>query len=238
MRWQSAWASWVIVSAFAMGFVQTAEAQTARVQGIIKQAMQLTPRTADGEKIYVQHCASCHGRNAQGDPKTVTPALAGQVSSYLIKQLADMGDADRVVAEMHRLMARPDLGAPQALRDLATYLGGLPRLRTPETGDGRRLVVGERIYRRVCRDCHGASGQGDFPKMIPALRGQHFSYLRMQTRQMALGHRYSVDVEVIELLEALTLDELSAVSDYASRLKYADADDAIALAAYGVSLSR
>jgi cytochrome c553 len=220
-----------------------AHAQTERVQGMITEAIRLQPHPADGARMYAAHCVECHGRDAQGNASTVTPALAGQVLSYLLKQLADMSDADRPVQEMHRLMARPELHKLQSLRDIATYLNSLRPVANPEVGDGARLADGERIYNSVCLECHGPRGLGNHEKLIPALRGQHYSYLLMQSRQMAVGHRYSIDVEVIELLEALTFEELTAVSDYISRLRSKRSeDDAVARAflaqGYGKSRNR
>jgi hypothetical protein len=40
----------------------------------------------------------------------------------------------------------------------------------------------------------------------------------MQSRRLAVGHRYSVPVEVIQVLEKLPFDQLTAIADYTSRL--------------------
>jgi cytochrome c553 len=205
-----------------------AHAQSKRVIGVISLALALEPDRAHGQQIYAKHCATCHGRGGEGNPEAVTPILSGQVLTYLLKQLADMSEADRDVTEMHRLMARPELGTPQSLRDVATFLNSLAVTTVPQRGDGGRLLVGERIYKSACLSCHGKEAEGDFASAVPALRGQHYSYLMMQVRQMAVGHRYSVDPEVIGLLEALSRDELSAVSDYLSRLKLHGGDKTIA----------
>jgi cytochrome c553 len=148
----------------------------------------------------------------------VAPALAGQVASYLVKQLADLVEGYRDLPEMHRQVARADLVTPQAMHDLAAFLSALPPLTDPQLGDGRQLVLGGRIYKSVCADCHGTGGEGDARSRTPALRGQHYSYLLRQVRQLAAGHRYSVDISVIVVLEALTLDQLTAVTDFISRL--------------------
>lgn len=197
---------------------RVAQAQSKRVIAVMSLALALEPDRAHGERIYAEHCATCHGRGGQGNPDTVTPVLSGQVLTYLLKQLADMSEADRDVTEMHRLLARPELSTPQSLRDVATFLSSLARTATPQMGDGGRLLVGERIYKSTCLSCHGKEADGDFAGAVPALRGQHYSYLLMQLRQMAVGHRYSVSPEVIALFEALSRDELAAVSDHLSRL--------------------
>ena len=70
------------------------------------------------------------------------------------------------------------------------------------------LRNGKALYRKFCVSCHGGS----------ALQRQHYSYLLMQMRQLAVGHRYTVDIEIIQTLEALPFDYLTAIADYASRL--------------------
>lgn len=207
----------VIASALAL-CGRSASAQVSRGEEIIERALALKPDSVEGGRLYRKHCSGCHGRNAYGDSNTVTPALAGQVTSYLIKQLADLVEGYRELPEMHRQVARTELATPQAMHDLAAFLSALPPLTGPQLGDGKQLVLGGRIYKAICADCHGARGEGDDRRQIPALRGQHYSYLLRQARQLATGHRYSVDLSVIMLLEALSLDQLTAVVDFISRL--------------------
>jgi cytochrome c553 len=104
------------------------------------------------------------------------------------------------------------------LSDLATYLRGLPLNPQPELGDGKNLAEGQRAYKGLCAFCHGANGEGNEKHATPALQRQHYSYLLMQSRRLAVGHRYSVPVEVIEVLEKLPFDQLTAIADHASRL--------------------
>ena len=40
----------------------------------------------------------------------------------------------------------------------------------------------------------------------------------MQSRRLAVGHRYSVPVEVIKVLEDLPFEQMTAIADYVSRL--------------------
>jgi cytochrome c553 len=197
---------------------RSASAQLDRVEETIERALALKPDPSDGERLYRKHCSACHGRKAEGKSHTVVPALAGQVAPYLIKQLADLVEGYRDLPEMHRQVARADLVTPQAMHDLAAFLSALPPPTEPQLGDGKQLVLGGRIYKSVCADCHRAGGEGDDRSRTPALRGQHYSYLLRQARQLAAGHRYSVDISVLVLLEALSLDQLTAVADFISRL--------------------
>jgi len=212
------WVLLLVVTAVLALCGRSASAQTNRVEEIIERALALKPDLADGADLYRRHCATCHGRKAYGDSGTVTPALAGQRTPYLIKQLADVTEGHRQLPEMHRQLARTDLSTPQALRNIATYLNELPTLAHPEIGDGKRLELGERIYKSACAECHGERGEGISANIAPAVRGQHYSYLLMQARRLAEGHRYSVDFSVIALLELLSVDQLTAVADFMSRL--------------------
>jgi len=229
--WHSFWL-WLTVAltlAVLILWGHSAAAQTERGSEIIDRALTLQPDNEDGAAMYKQLCASCHGKNAVGDPKTVTPALAGQLQHYLIKQLVDFAEGDRTAPEMHRLVATKRLTTPQAMRNLASYLSGLPSNNKPQLGDGKQLARGKRVYEVSCAECHGTNGEGDELDGVPTLHGQHYSYLLMQMRSLAVGHRYSVDVDVIADLEALSFDELTAVADYTSRLPTQPAESIAAL---------
>ena len=135
-----------------------------------------------------------------------------------MRQDRDFAEGDRNEPEMHRVVARQQLSTPQAIRDVSTYLNNLPANPRPEVGDGKDLAMGRRFYDGLCAFCHGKTGEGNEQHATPALQRQHYSYLLMQSRRLAVGHRYSVPIVVIEILEKLPFDTLTAVSDYASRL--------------------
>jgi len=199
-------------------FTRTAAAQTERGIALIEQTLAARPDKGHGARLYRELCSSCHGKKAHGSASSVTPSLAGQVRLYLIKQLVDFAEGDRTEPEMHRVVALQQLSTPQALSDVATFLADLPANPRPELGDGTALVAGKRYYDGLCAFCHGPQAQGNAGRATPALSRQHYSYLLMQSRRLAVGHRYSVPIEVIEVLEKVSFDELRAIADYASRL--------------------
>jgi cytochrome c553 len=212
--------SGVAIGCVAWLFLGTpASAQTERGMDIMEEALALQPDMHNGARLYRSHCVSCHGRRARGDANKVVPALAGQLPTYSIKQLADVGEGLRTAPEMHRTVARKALTTPNALRDVTAYLGTLPPNPEPERGDGKQLALGKRGYEGLCAFCHGARGEGDEEHATPALRGQHYSYLLAQTRLIAAGHRYAVDIGIADTIGVLPYDYLTAIADYASRLQ-------------------
>jgi cytochrome c553 len=218
--WHSFWL-WVSVAIAVLVLAlvtRSAAAQTERGTEIIERALAAEPQPRDGARIYRERCASCHGSTAHGSADPVTPSLAGQQALYLIKQMVDFAEGDRTAPEMHRIVALKELSTPQAIRDVSSYLNLLPGNPQPETGDGRNLAVGKRYYEGLCAYCHGRRGEGNEQHATPSLQRQHYSYLLMQSRRLAVGHRYSVPVEVIDALEQVPFDTLMAIADYVSRL--------------------
>lgn len=224
-RWT--WESWpyfawlaaivLLLIAILIMWSTSAAAQTRRAEQTIRQTLALRPDPANGAQLYARHCASCHGALALGNAEFVVPALAGQLDVYLIKQLVDVAESDREVPEMHRVLARAELISPQAIRDVTTFISGLKPNASNELGPGRDAVRGDTLYLAKCAACHGDTAQGSAQGVVPALRHQHYSYLLSQMRGLAVGHRYSVDIEVIEQLEALQLVDLVAMADAISR---------------------
>lgn len=209
-------------------FTRTAAAQTERGIALIEQTLAAKPDKHHGARLYRELCSSCHGRKAYGSSTPVTPSLAGQVPIYLIKQLVDFAEGDRTEPEMHRVVALKKLSSAQAVRDISAFLADLPANPDPEVGDGTALAGGKRYYEGLCAFCHGPQAQGNADHATPALSRQHYSYLLMQSRRLAVGHRYSVPIEVIEVLEKVSFDELKAIADYASRLPAAPPIDSSA----------
>jgi len=85
---------------------------------------------SQGAQIYAGACASCHGRNAQGNARTATPQLAGQHYEYLRRQIYDAVDGRRPnLSGAHvRLMAKLDHDAIAAVCD---FLSRTPRQVAP-----------------------------------------------------------------------------------------------------------
>jgi cytochrome c553 len=199
-------------------FTRAAAAQTERGNALIEQTLATRPDKQQGEHLYREVCSSCHGAKAYGSADPVTPSLAGQLRLYLIKQLVDFAEGDRTEPEMHRVVALKRLSTPQAVSDITAFLADLPANPGPELGDGTALAAGKRYYDGLCAYCHGKQGEGNAGHATPSLSRQHYAYLLMQSRRLAVGHRYSVPVEVIQVLEKVPFDQLTAIADYASRL--------------------
>jgi cytochrome c553 len=194
-------------------------ASPTRVDQLVRNALQLDPNIKRGAGQYEVHCARCHRQGAVGDARNVIPALAGQREAYLIKTLADFAELERSSEEMHAIVSKAAINEPQAWADLAGYLSQLPVVRLPETSDGEGVELGEAIFQEQCASCHEEDARGDDDGFIPSLRDQHYSYLVRQMRSLAASHRLNVDADLVRFIDSLDTEEITAVSDYLSRLR-------------------
>jgi mono/diheme cytochrome c family protein len=112
----------------------------------------------NGERLYLSHCASCHGKNAAGNgpdaklfatkPRDLRQGFLG---SYTTSELA------RRVLDGRGLQLAFDLPALKArakeVESLVVYMRRLPEVDWPQVEEG------EWVYTRRCEDCHGRYGE-------------------------------------------------------------------------------
>lgn len=190
-----------------------------RSMELVGKAFTLTPDSERGRDLFRKSCAACHGDQAWGRADTGVPALAGQRELYLLRQLADVAELNRDIPEMHRLPVFIGVNVEQQWRDVAAWLAAQPLNRSPQHGDGHALDLGSGIYRDSCAQCHGDQGEGDDAIASPVMAGQHYSYLLLQIRGMAAGHRFAnIEFDLALMLSSLDANDMAAVADYISRL--------------------
>jgi len=181
-------------------------------------ALELGANAQRGAALYSEQCAGCHGHEAQGAAQHDIPALASQRRAYIIRQLAEFIERDRIATQMHKVVSREAVSEPQSWADLALYLNNLPPPKHSDTGDGKHLSLGEASYAQFCRRCHEEDARGDDDGFVPSLRNQHYRYLLKEMRNIAAGHRFNVDEDLARILRNLQADEMLGIADYLSRM--------------------
>ena len=206
---------WFAIALVAMPLLAQASPRTV---ALFNEAMEAVPHPQNGAKLYQGYCTQCHGGDAFGDVERSTPSLAGQIEPYVVKQLVDFTERDRDAPEMHRLMAQPELGTPQAWRDVAAYVESLRPNPRPQVGRGQNIAYGARSFKSYCASCHGEAGEGLREAPVPALRGQHYSYLLLQLQGFDNDRRKNVAGPLVEHMVGLSREMMEAIADYLSRL--------------------
>jgi len=168
-------------------------------------------------------CVACHGVDGNSaNPEW--PSLAGQHSSYVVKQLKHFKAGDRQNPLMMP-MAAPL--SDEDMADLAAYFGAQAPRPTGET-EPSKLKLGERVYRAgaldrgvpACAGCHGPVGAGNPGAGYPAIGGQHATYVALQLRAYKGGARATDPNEMMRAVTSkLKDDEIDAVASYVQGLR-------------------
>jgi cytochrome c553 len=194
-----------------------ARASEESVDQATKTALALDAHVKHGRALFIAQCSTCHGRTGYGDSSRSIPALAGQRFAYIVRQLANFSGDERENATMHHVLARPNMRGAQSWADVAAYVSRLPVNPAAETGDGSYLALGRSIFHEQCAFCHQSDAGGDQDGLVPALKGQHYSYLLGELRQLAADRRHSVDEDLQRFIQRLDEQETQGVADYLSR---------------------
>jgi cytochrome c553 len=181
------------------------------------EALQLEGDPVAGEEAY-EICGACHLPSGSGRPDGTFPQLAGQHTTVLIKQMADIREGRRDNPIMYPFAKT--LIDPQELANTAAYIQTLPIPSNNGTGPGTDLERGQAIYERECTTCHGPFGEGSAEKFYPVLAGQHYKYLLRQVRDIQQKRRRNANPDMVKVTVALNDEELQAVVDYMSRLRW------------------
>lgn len=183
------------------------------------EALKLKGDPKRGEEAY-EVCSACHLPSGAGRPDGTFPQLAGQHSTVLIKQIADIRGGLRDNPIMYPFAAT--LTDPQELADVSAYIETLKIPRDNGKGPGTDLELGKKLYLRDCQTCHMANGEGARDKYYPVLAGQHYKYMLRQAEEIRDGKRRNANPDMVKVIKPYTDKEIDAIVDYMSRLEMPD----------------
>jgi cytochrome c553 len=187
------------------------------MEGEKVEALELEGDPVRGEEAY-EVCGACHLPSGAGRPDGTFPQLAGQHTTVLIKQMADIRAGRRDNPIMYPFAIT--LIDPQELADVAAYVETLPIPTGNGKGPGTNLATGEKLYKRDCVQCHREQGEGEAEKFYPVLAGQHYEYMLRQIRDIAGLRRRNANPDMVKVVQGYKDEELQAVTDYMSRLHW------------------
>jgi cytochrome c553 len=108
------------------------------------------------------------------------------------------------------------------IADLAAYLNAQPSPADNGRGDGRNLARGQALYDKDCAACHGKRGEGQADLFYPRVGRQHYAYLLHEGSDIRDGKRRNANPKMVSAVRGYTTEDLTAVSDYMSRLSGED----------------
>lgn len=188
----------------------------------------------EGEKIEALHkkgdvkagkeayeiCGACHLPSGAGRPDGTFPQLAGQHSTVVIKQMADIRAGLRDNPTMYPFAQT--LTDAQELADVSAYIQSLciPVDHGKYEGADAAMQVaqGKELYEKQCKECHGINGEGDKEKFYPVIAGQHYKYLLRQMTDIRDGKRRNANPDMVRIIKPYTNEQLVAISAYQSSM--------------------
>ena len=183
------------------------------------EALKLKGDKKRGEEAY-EVCGACHLPSGAGRPDGTFPQLAGQHTTVLIKQMADIRAGTRDNPTMYPFAAT--LTDPQELADAAAYIESLCIPADHGKYEGAdaavKIAQGKELYEKQCLECHGKTGEGQKEKFYPVIAGQHYKYLLRQMTEIRDGHRRNANPDMVKVIKPYTNDQLVAISAYQSSL--------------------
>lgn len=162
--------------------------------GLFLAASDAFGQDADHGAADYKLCASCHGFKAEGNQLVHAPALAGQESWYLERQIRNFRNGVRGAAAADangHTMAQMTQGlkSEQQIADIVAYIATLPPAAPQATIQGD-TGTGRGLY-NACSACHGQTGEGNAALNAPALTVPDDWYQLEQLKKFKDGTRGS-----------------------------------------------
>lgn len=173
-----------------------------------------------GAADYKAYCEACHMPTGGGTPDGSIPQLAGQHTSVVIKQLADIRSGLRYNPTMYPFARK--LADPQAIANVAAYIETLcipldsGKYQGPDAA--KQIADGKLLYEKQCAQCHQPNGEGLKEMFYPVLAGQHYQYLLRQMTEIRDRKRVEVPPEMVKVITKYNDAQLVAIAAYQASL--------------------
>jgi cytochrome c553 len=183
------------------------------------EALQKKGDAKAGKEGY-EICGACHLPSGAGRTDGTFPQLAGQHTTVLIKQMADIREGLRDNPTMYPFAK--ELTDAQELANVSAYIEKLcipvdhGMYEGPDAA--KQVAAGKDLYEKQCKECHGANGEGLKEKFYPVIAGQHYKYLLRQMTDIRDGKRRNANPDMVKIIKPYTNEQLVAISAYQSSL--------------------
>lgn len=138
-------------------------------------------------------CIGCHASDGNSDNPDY-PKLAGQVASYLSKQLNDFKSGARVEEHMSSMVEAITVAD---IPHVAAYFSSQKRKQSVTSkkinNAGKDIFYNGIAFKNItaCSNCHGLNGLGVLAEKFPSIAGQHAQYITKILKDFRNGTRHN-----------------------------------------------
>lgn len=140
-------------------------------------------------------CKACHGQSGEGNSALSAPAIAGNLSPYLLRQLrafkTQSRGGDNDTANAQTMSAAVVALSDEQLIAAAEHFSSLSPAELATSDATHRQASG--YYQALCGSCHGPNGEGNTHLSAPRIAGLSNAYLTQQIRSFQSGARQQID---------------------------------------------
>ncbi len=148
-------------------------------------------------------CLACHGADGRSQTEGV-PSLGGQPADYLLTQLYQFREKQRIAPPMNEMAAGL---SDDDLRTVSDALAALPPPQAVGPGDPARMErARQAAAKHQCGSCHNADYSGR--EQIPRLRAQREEYLAAALRGYKSNARPGYDPSMNAVAQEVGDDEI------------------------------
>lgn len=166
-------------------------------------------------------CGACHGPGGNGAINPEWPKLAGQGSSYIVKQLKAFKSGTRKSPVMMGQVAKL---SDADMADLGAFFSSQKPV--PGVASKDSITIAEKLYRSgdaargvpACAACHGPAGAGVAASKYPRIGGQNAGYSANQLKAYHSGERTTGPM-MLGIAAKLTDPEIASLSSYIAGLQ-------------------
>ncbi len=190
---------------------------------LISSSLAFASKDATTGKDKALICTGCHGAGGNNSHSEY-PVLAGQVESYLLKQLKDFKSGARADDHMTSMVLAVE---ESDFEDIAAYFSSNTRSQQSDKSKSHEIGLGKNIFTSgiksksipACSSCHGSKGLGNAEIVYPSLASQHKEYIAKTLKDFREGKRKNDKNKLMRnVASELNDKEIEALATYISNL--------------------
>jgi cbb3-type cytochrome c oxidase subunit III len=171
-----------------------------------------TQSSIDAGNIRALLCKYCHGEDGNSLKPSI-PNLAGQNTTYLIRQFEFFANGKRINSTMNQI-AR--ILSPEDRINIAMYYSS-QKVKKQNQYRPELLAQGKHIFETRCFVCHGKDGYGKAE--LPRVAGQPADFLKGTLSSYTSTLVKRAETQMSAIARTLSKDDIEAVVSYLTSLK-------------------